>query len=60
MYSKYKCFGCGGSFNSEEIPAICPVCKGKGVKIKEDSKVSEEKRWRRAILRAKQFVEKIE
>ena len=60
MYSKYKCFGCGETFRSGEIIAICPICRGKGVKIKEDSKVSEEKRWRRAILKAKQFVEEIE
>jgi len=35
MYPKYKCFGCGHIWWSGEILAICPVCRGKGVKMKE-------------------------
>ncbi|MBA7531650.1 hypothetical protein ES705_23865 [subsurface metagenome] len=57
MNPKYKCFGCGKIFISGEILAICPVCRGKGVKIKEDSKISEEK-WYKVISRAERFVER--
>ena len=39
MYPKYKCFGCGNIWHSGEILAICPVCRGKGVKIKDGSDV---------------------
>jgi len=59
MYPKYKCFGCGGFFSSEEIPAICPVCRGRGIKIKEVSKVSEKEAWDRVIAKCERFVERI-
>jgi len=58
MYYKYKCFGCGEIFGCREISAVCPVCKGKGVKIKEDPKFSG-REWRKAISRTERFVEKI-
>jgi len=58
MYLKYKCFGCGEIFRSGEISAVCPVYKGKGVKIKEDPEFSG-REWRKAISRAERFVEKI-
>jgi len=35
MYPRYKCFGCGNVWHSGEIMVICPICRGKGVKIKE-------------------------
>ena len=41
MYPKYKCFGCGNIWHSREILAICPVCRGKGVKIKDGVDVRE-------------------
>ena len=59
MYPKYKCFGCGEIFRCREVSAVCPVCKNKGMKIKEDSKFSE-KEWRKAILKAKRCIEKFE
>ncbi len=61
MYPKYKCFGCGGVFSSKEVPAICPVCRGKGVKIKEVSevsKVSKKEAWDRIIEKVEQFIDK--
>ncbi len=57
MYSKYKCFGCGKIFRSGEISAVCPVCRGKGVRIKEDSKSPEE--WEKVIAKCERFVERI-
>ena len=41
MYPKYKCFGCGNIWRSGEILAICPVCRGKGVKIKDGVDIKE-------------------
>ena len=38
MYLKYKCFGCGKIWRSNKLMAICPVCRGKGVEIKEGIK----------------------
>ena len=34
MYPRYKCYDCGNVWHSNEIVAVCPVCRGKGVKIK--------------------------
>jgi len=59
MYPKYKCFGCGGIFRYKEIPAICPVCRGRGVKIKEVSKVSGKEAWDRIIAKCESFVERM-
>jgi rRNA maturation endonuclease Nob1 len=59
MYSKYKCFGCGEIFRCGEISAVCPVCRGKGVKIKEVSEVSEKEAWVRVIAKCERFVERI-
>ena len=41
MYPKYKCFGCGNVWWSNEIMVICPICRGKGVKIKEGVDIKE-------------------
>jgi len=57
----YKCFGCGGFFSSKDRPAICPVCRGRGVKVKEVSEVSEvseKEAWDKVIKKAEQFIDK--
>ena len=41
MHPKYKCFGCGEIFRSGEILAICPICRGKGVKMKNGVDIEE-------------------
>ncbi len=60
MYPKYKCFGCGKIFRSKEIPAICPVCRGKGVKIKGEIKAGDIDipRWDKVIEKAEKFIDK--
>ncbi len=35
MYPKYKCLGCGNVWRSGEILIICPICRSKGIKVKE-------------------------
>ena len=59
MYSKYKCFGCGEIFRSCLIFAICPICRGKGVRIREDLEVSEKRTWDKIIAKCERFVERI-
>ena len=58
MYPKYKCFGCGEIFRSKEVSAVCPICKGRGVKIREVSEVSED--WDRIIAKGERFIERVE
>ncbi len=41
MYPKYKCLSCGNIWWSREILIICPVCRGKGVKIKDGIDIKE-------------------
>ncbi|MBA7572959.1 hypothetical protein ES695_00290 [Candidatus Atribacteria bacterium 1244-E10-H5-B2] len=55
MYPKYKCFGCGEIFRCREVSAVCPICKGRGVKIGEVSEVSED--WDRIIAKCERFIE---
>ena len=35
MYPKYKCLGCGNIWYSKAILIVCPICRSKGIKIKE-------------------------
>lgn len=58
MYTKFKCFSCGGTFKSREVLAMCPICKGKGVKIREEAEDSEKEEWDKAILKAERFIDK--
>ena len=39
MYPKYKCFGCGNIWYDGNLFAVCPICRGKGQKIKEGFEV---------------------
>ncbi|MBA7575376.1 hypothetical protein ES695_00195 [Candidatus Atribacteria bacterium 1244-E10-H5-B2] len=57
---KYKCFGCGKAWCSNEILAICPVCRGKGVKVKEGIKAEDINipKWDKVIEKAERFIEK--
>ena len=41
MYPKYKCLGCGRIWHSREILVVCPVCRSKGIKIKEGVDIRE-------------------
>jgi len=36
MGPRYRCLNCGRSWRSREIMVICPVCRSKGVKIKDE------------------------
>ncbi|MBA7584525.1 hypothetical protein ES708_26480 [subsurface metagenome] len=60
MYPKYKCFGCGEIWRSGEIMAICPVCRGKGVRVREEVKAGDINitEWDKAIEKAERFIEK--
>ena len=60
MYPKYKCLGCGNVWRTGEILAICPVCRGKGVKVKEGIKAEDINipKWNKAIEKAEQFIDK--
>lgn len=57
---KYKCFGCGKVWCSNEILAICPVCRGKGVKVKEGIKAEDINipKWDKVIEKAERFIER--
>ena len=58
MYPKYKCFGCGRVWRSGEILAICPVCRGKGVKIKEEIKAKDINiQWDKIVKKAGKFID---
>ncbi|MBA7533781.1 hypothetical protein ES705_26025 [subsurface metagenome] len=41
MFPKYRCLSCGRIWRSGEIMVICPVCRGKPIKIKEGIDVKE-------------------
>lgn len=60
MYPKYKCFGCGRVWRSGEIMAICPVCRGKGVRVKEGIKAEDINipDCDKAIEKAEKFIDK--
>ena len=63
MYPKYRCFGCGNIWHSGEIMAVCPICRGKGVKVKEgvkaeDLNIPEKEAWNKIIAKCEKFVER--
>ena len=41
MNPKYKCLNCGRIWRSGEIPAVCPVCRSKPIKIKDGVDIGE-------------------
>lgn len=41
MYPKYICLNCGHIWWSREILVVCPVCRGKGIKIKDGVDIKE-------------------
>ncbi|MBA7592698.1 hypothetical protein ES708_34891 [subsurface metagenome] len=59
MFPKYKCFGCGEIFRCGEISAVCPICRGKGVRIREDLEASEKETWDKIIAKCERFVERV-
>jgi len=50
MYPKYKCLGCGNIWWSREILIICPVCRGKGIKIKDGVDIKEVVKKLKAVI----------
>ena len=41
MYPIYKCLNCGRIWRSGEIMVVCPVCRSKGIKIKDGVDIRE-------------------
>jgi len=41
MYPKYKCLGCGRIWRSREILVVCPICRSKGIKIRDGVDIKE-------------------
>jgi len=41
MFPKYTCLNCGTIWRSGEIMVICPVCRGKPIKIKDGVDIKE-------------------
>jgi len=41
MFPKYTCLNCGAIWRSGEIMVICPVCRGKPIKIKDGVDIRE-------------------
>ena len=41
MYPKYKCLGCGRIWRSREILVVCPICRSKGIKIRDGVDIRE-------------------
>jgi len=41
VYPKYKCLNCGRIWHSKEIMVVCPVCRCKGIKIRDGVDVNE-------------------
>ncbi|MBA7534001.1 hypothetical protein ES705_26247 [subsurface metagenome] len=49
MFSKYRCLNCGRVWRSGGIIIVCPVCRSKPIKIKENVDIKKlerrVKRW---------------
>jgi len=49
MFPKYKCLNCGRAWRSGEVLVVCPICRSKPIKIKENVNIKKLerslKRW---------------
>jgi len=41
MGPRYRCLNCGIIWRNREIMVVCPICRSKGVKIKEGVDIKE-------------------